>query len=90
MTMTIRLDPEQERAIRQRSAALGVPASAVIREAIAAWLERNAELEQSAFELGEDLFGRHEGPETLAEDRKDVYADVIAERHADRARRPPK
>lgn len=88
MTMTIRLDPEQERAIRQRSAALGVPASTVIREAIAAWLERNADLERSAFELGEDLFGRHDGPDTLSEDRKGAYADIVAERHAARAKRP--
>ena len=86
MAMTIRLDPEQERAVRQRSAALGVPASTVIREAIAAWLERNAELERSAFELGEDLFGRHEGPETLSGERRSGYADVAAERHAARGR----
>ena len=84
MTMTIKLDPEQERAIRQRSVALGLPASAVIREALAAWLEANADLERSAFELGKDLFGRHEGPGDLSEDRRSIYADIAAERQASR------
>lgn len=85
--MTVKLDPEQERAIRQRSAALGVPASVVIRQAIAAWLESSAELERSAFELGEDLFGRHEGPGTLAENHRSAYAELVAERHAERGGR---
>lgn len=78
--MTIKLDPEQERAIRQRSAALGVPASVVIREALSAWLESSEALERSAFELGEDLFGRHEGPGDLSENRRSAYADVVEKR----------
>lgn len=86
MTMTIKLDPEMERKIRQRSAALGLPASAVIREALAAWLESNPDFERSAFELGEDLFGRYEGNADLASDRKESFADIAAERHAERKR----
>lgn len=86
MTMTIKLDPEQERAIRQRSAALGVPASVVIREALAAWLKETNDLERSPFELGADLFGRHEGPGDLSTKRRDVYAEIVAERHAERGR----
>ena len=86
MTMTIRLDPEMEREVRQRSAALGVPASMVIREALAAWLESHSDLECSAFELGEDLFGRHEGPGDLSTRRKEIFADIAAERRAGRGR----
>lgn len=87
MTMTIKLDPEQERAIRQRSAALGVPASVVIREALAAWLKETDALERSPFELGEDLFGRHDGPGDLSTNSRDTYAEIAAERHAERDRR---
>ena len=84
MTMTIKLDPEMEREIRQRSAALGLPASALIREALATWLESNRHLERSAFELGEALFGRHEGPGDLADTRKDAFAEIVEERRAAR------
>ena len=86
MTMTVKLDPEMEREIRQRSAALDLPASAVIREALAAWLEANPDLERSAFELGEDLFGRYEGSGDLASGREESFADIAAERHAGRGR----
>lgn len=82
MTMTIKLDPEMERQLRQRSAALGKPASAIIREALSAWLESTEVIETSAFKLGEDLFGKHEGPEDLADRRKSSYADLIASKHS--------
>lgn len=86
MTMTVKLDPKMERELRRRSAALGVPASAMIREALAQWLESNRAPEPSAFELGEDLFGRHEGSGNLATDRKEIFAEVVAERHVARQR----
>lgn len=86
MTMTIKLDPEMERALRQQSAALGVPASAVIREALSEWLESRGGTGRSAFELGEDLFGKHVGPEDLASDRKRHFADVVDERDTHRER----
>ena len=84
MTMTIKLAPEMEQQLRRRSAALGRPASALIREALALYLETNTPAETSAFALGADLFGRHRGPADLAEQRKTHVADVWSEKHAAR------
>ena len=84
MTMTIKLAPEMEQEIRRRSAALGRPASALIREALARYLEASPPPELSAYALGADLFGRHRGPADLAERRKQHLADVWAEKHAAR------
>jgi predicted DNA-binding protein len=85
MTMTFKLSPEMELRLRQRSTALGKPASALIREALATYLDAPAPHEMSAYALGADLFGRHHGPADLAEGRKAHLADVWAEKH--RARR---
>jgi predicted DNA-binding protein len=85
MTMTVKLDPEMEQRLRQRSAALRKPASALIREALADFLATDAPGEMSAFALGADLFGRHRGPADLAERRKSRAAQAWAGKH--RARR---
>ena len=58
----------------------------MIREALAEWLESDRGFEPSAFELGEDLFGKNEGPGNLATDRKEIFAEIAAERHAARGR----
>ena len=84
MTMTIKLAPEMEQALRRRSAALGRPASALIREALAQYLATDASAELSAYALGADLFGRHRGTADLAEQRKRHVADAWAEKHAAR------
>lgn len=86
MTMTVKLDPALEQRLRQRSAALGRPASDIIREALQAWLLSSPEPETSAYALGSDLFGRHRGPADLATRRKQVAADVWADKHAARGR----
>jgi len=85
MTMSVKLDPEMVQRLRQRSAALRKPASALIRQALADFLARGTPEEMSAYALGADLFGRHRGPADLAERRKRQAAQVWAGKH--RARR---
>ena len=84
MTMTIKLAPEMEQALRRRSAALGRPASALIREELAQYLATDTPDALSAYALGADLFGRHRGPADLAEQRKRHVADAWADKHAAR------
>jgi hypothetical protein len=86
MTMTVKLDPSLEQRLRQRSAALGRPAGEIIREALQVWLASTPAPPRTAYELGADLFGRHRGPTDLAESRKNVIAEVWAEKS--RGRRP--
>jgi predicted DNA-binding protein len=85
MTMTIKLAPDMEQRLRQRSVALGQPASALIREALAAYLAADVPAQMSAYALGADLFGRHRGAPDLADNRKAHLVDVLTEQH--RARR---
>ena len=82
--MTIKLAPEMEQQLRRRSAALGQPASALIREALAQYLDATVPAETSAYALGAGTFGRHRGPADLAAQRKKLVADVWAEKHAAR------
>lgn len=84
MTMTIKLAPEMEQRLRRRSAALGKPASALIREALVVYLDASAHTETSAYALGADLFGRHRGPADLAETRKAGTAEAWSRKHAAR------
>ncbi len=84
MTMTIKLAPDMEQQLRRRSVALGRPASALIREALALYLAANAPAETSAYALGAGLFGRHCGAADLAGQRKKHIADAWAEKHAAR------
>lgn len=81
MTMTIKLAPEMEQQLRQRSAALRQPASALIREALAAYLASTTPSAASAYSLGADLFGRHSGPADLAETRKKHLVQTWADKH---------
>lgn len=86
MTMTVKLDPALEQRLRQRSAALGRPASEIIRDALQAWLQDTPAPETSAYALGYDLFGRHRGPANLARQHKQAVAEVWAGKHAARGR----
>ena len=70
MTMTVKLDAPLERALRRRSADLGLPASVLMREALQEFLTKTEPAPRSAFALGQDLFGRHAGPTDLACARK--------------------
>lgn len=84
MTMTIKLAPEMEQRLRQRSRRLGKPASVLIREALAAYLESHPADEQSAYALGADLFGRHRGAADLASSRKHALIDAWTAKHMTR------
>jgi plasmid stability protein len=84
MTMTVKLDALLEQRLRLRAAALGRPASEIIREALDAWLADTPDVAPSAHALGADLFGRHRGPADLATRRKAQIAEVWADKHARR------
>ena len=82
--MTIKLAPELEQTLRQRSAALGRPASALIREALQSWLDAVPAPQASPYALGESIFGRHKGPADLAETRKTGFADTVEQKQTRR------
>ena len=84
MTMTVKLDPLLEQQLRNRSAALGQPASEIIRAALQAYLGGTPEPATTAYTLGSDLFGRHRGAPDLASTHKRAAADVWAEKHVAR------
>ena len=87
MTMTIKLAPDMEHKLRQRSQRLGQPASVLIREALASYLDTPGHAELSAVALGADLFGKHAGPADLAANRKRELAQIWADKQASRAGR---
>ena len=61
MTLTIKLEPALEKALGARSAALKQPKSVLVRDALRAYLNQSA----SPYELGRDLFARHDGGSAL-------------------------
>jgi Arc/MetJ-type ribon-helix-helix transcriptional regulator len=85
MTATVKLPESLEAALRQRCQQEGRSISDVIRDAVAAYLARDPELD-SPWALGQSLFGRFHGPADLAADRKHALAEVWAARDA--ARQP--
>lgn len=87
MTMTVKLPVPLESGLRRYADAAGVPASVVIREAVAQYLARAPALPQSAHALGADLFGRHSGPPDLASRRQAAATEVWAEVQAGKHRR---
>jgi Arc/MetJ-type ribon-helix-helix transcriptional regulator len=85
MTVTVKLDLSLEERLRQRAASTGRSTSEVIRAALQAYLDQpERAVPRSAFELGADLFGRHQGPADLAQGRKRAAAEAWGERHARR------
>lgn len=85
MTVTVKLDVPLEERLRQRAASTGRSTSDVIRAALQLYLDQpERAAPRSAFELGADLFGRHQGPADLAQGRKRAVADAWAQRHARR------
>jgi hypothetical protein len=81
MTMTVKLDATLEQRLRLQSAALGRPASELIREALVAYLDAAPAQPPSAYALGSGLFGRYSGPADLAGRRKAALADVWSRKH---------
>lgn len=85
MTVTIKLEAPLEERLRQRAASTGRSTSDVVRAALQAYLAQpEADAARSAYALGEDLFGRHQGPADLAQQRKRHAVDAFAQRHARR------
>ena len=85
--MTVKLAPALEQGLRQRSAALGRPASELIREALQGYLDATP-APISAYELGRDVFGKYRGPTDLARDRQALLAQTWDEKQARRAPKP--
>ena len=77
MTTTVKLPPELEHQLRQRSTQEGRSISELMREALSAYLQNVPPPRASAFSLGADLFGRHAGPA----DRRRHLADAWEEKH---------
>jgi len=85
MTVTIKLEASLEERLRQRAASTGRSTSDVVRAALQSYLAQpEPAAPRSAFSVGEDLFGRHQGPADLAEGRKQYAAELWADRHAQR------
>jgi hypothetical protein len=75
MTLTVKLEPEMERALARCSAADGVPKSVVVKRALSAYLAREP---ASAYEVGKDLFGRYgSGEGDLSVRRRERYAELV-------------
>lgn len=91
MTLTVKLDDELNRAVRQYALARGETTSQVVREALAEYLVKRAAPKPSAYELGKDLFGavgpEGGGPSDLASRRKEIYLEVLEQRDAERRAR---
>ena len=85
MTMTVKLDAPLERAWRRRCAAVGRSASALMREALQAYLAQTEPPKPSAYALGEDLFGQHAGPKDLASARKAGLQQIWAQKRHGKA-----
>ena len=86
MTVTIKLEATLEERLRQRAAGTGRSTSDVVRAALQAYLAQpEAATLRSAFDLGADLFGRHQGPADLAQGRKQALAQAWSARHAGRS-----
>lgn len=81
MTMTVKLDEPLERALRKRCATLGRSASALMREALQAYLTQTAPPAPSAYALGEDLFGKHAGSADLSSQRKAALQQIWDQKH---------
>ncbi len=84
MTATVKLPDHLEKSLRQRCAQEGRSISEVMRDALTAYLAQ-APVTASAWALGEGIFGRHAGPQDLAENRKSELVDAWGAKAARRA-----
>lgn len=88
MTLTVKLAPELEERLRQHAAATGRTSSALMREALESYLDQTqVSTRKSPYELGLDLFGRHEdGPRDLSTTYRQQFADWVAAKHERRGK----
>ena len=81
MTISIRLDAETETALRRQLTARGEPLSDFVRDAIREKLAR-ADAPETAFAIGESLFGRYaSGTTDLSARRKEILREKFRGRH---------
>ncbi len=82
MAASIRMDEHLLLRLKRYAQANDLSASNVVREALTLYLD---DRQQSAFEAGADLFGRHrsstEGASTLSVDRKARVRDRLHAKH---------
>ncbi|NEX23064.1 hypothetical protein G3480_22660 [Thiorhodococcus mannitoliphagus] len=77
MTISIRLDPETETALRRRLETEKIPLSAFVRAAIQEKLARGAD-EVSPYTLGDPLFGRYaSGEADRSLHRKELLRELL-------------
>lgn len=81
MTLTVKLDASLEAVLRSRCAVLGRSVSAVMRDALQAYLSQTESPKPSPYELGQDLFGQHAGPAHLAGQRKADLLQIWDQKH---------
>lgn len=81
MTTTVKLPGHLEQQLRQRCVAEGRSISEVMRDALTAYLSQVPAAPMSAWQLGVDLFGQHQGSADLATQRKQHVADVWEDKH---------
>lgn len=88
MTMTLKLPAEMEQRLRQRSQRLGLPARVLMREALAAYLDSPVAGQASAYELGQEVFGKYRsGQQQTASQRKAVLNTLWNAKLAQRSHR---
>ena len=81
MTLIVKLDDALEHALRSRCKALGRSASALMRDALQAYLTQTEATPASPYALGQDLFGKHAGPVDLASQRKAELPHIWDQKH---------
>jgi hypothetical protein len=81
MTVSIRLDPETEAALRDRLRRNGSSLSEFVRDAIREKLARTAD-RATPYAIGEPLFGRYaSGESDRSERRKAILREKIVDKH---------
>jgi plasmid stability protein len=83
MTITVKLPDALEQSLRFRCAQEGRSLSEVMRDALAAYLAQPGQM-QSAWDLGQEVFGQYGGVADLAENRKAQALAAWAEKWTER------
>ena len=74
--ITLRLDPDLEKAVSTTARNLGLTKSDLIRQSLVEYLEKISSL--NAWDLGHDLFGKYSsGKGNLSVDRKEIVKAKI-------------
>ncbi|TGM52380.1 ribbon-helix-helix protein, CopG family [Leptospira vanthielii] len=83
--ISLRLSPELERKLDSFAKSEGKSRSEIVKESILEYIKKRGET-SSPFELGIDLFGKHDlGKTDLAENRKEHLHQKMREKNAKRS-----